>query len=218
MQITRRAALKCGSAVATCGAVVSAVPAVAAAEDPMLTLWRQRSEMWNKVDQLFEESKLIAARPPELAKELPGVEVEHQSRNPVTCRAPGEVEAATSSVDAPVHLVFDKLSGDRYCDKIHDYEADEIEERVAQRRPQEGARKDPVLNAIDEEIDKVGHEALEIERRICETQASTLQGLAVQALMLEALEKESSPDQFSSLLAKSMGIAARKLVPELSEG
>ncbi len=88
---------------------------------------------------------------------------------------------------------------------------------MVQWQRQAEARKEVGLKAIAEEIDNIDYEALEIERQICETQVSTLQGLAVQALMFEDLEKDSPPELFSTQLAKSMGAAARKLIPELRE-
>ena len=117
----------------------------------------------------------------------------------------------------PAHLIGDSIRWKQYCDKILQYQSDKIEELMVQEQRQAEARKEAGLTAINEEVDNVGYEATEVERQICEAQASTLQGFAVQALMFEDLERDSPPEHFSTQLAKSMGAAARKLVPELRE-
>jgi hypothetical protein len=177
-----------------------------------------RTDLWRRADRLNEEARRLEATLPTWAKELPGVDVDFYGRKPTICRTPGEVETAMFWVGFPARLLNDKPGWERHCTKVRQYQSDKIEELMVQGQRQAEARKEVGLKAIAEEIDNVDYETLEIERLICETQVSTLQGLAVQALMIEDLEKDSPPYQFSSALAKSMGIAARKLVPELREG
>ena len=119
--ISRRTALRGGTATVAAIAAGGAVAARIAVDDPLMDLWHTRADLWRRADRLNEEFTKLEATLPAWVKKLPGVEVDFHGRKPVICRTPGEVKTAMLFVGVPAHLVYDKTRWNQYCDKIRTF-------------------------------------------------------------------------------------------------
>ncbi len=80
----------------------------------------------------------------------------------------------------------------------------------AERQRSGLADKEAEYEALWEDIDR-------IEDQIVDTQAVTMEGVLVQALFFAELQKDEQQQFFDARLARSMGVAARRMAPGLAQ-
>ncbi len=90
-------------------------------------------------------------------------------------------------------------------------ELNEAKQRFSRERERAG------YTAKNDEYESVMDRGLEIEAQIVDTQAVTVDGLLVQALFCAELERDNEPKFFTTRLAKSMGVAAKRMCSELAQ-
>ncbi len=88
-------------------------------------------------------------------------------------------------------------------------------ERVRQRFYRERERSG--YTAKEEEYEALWPDVDRIEDQIVDTQAVTMKGVLVQALFFAELQKDEEQQFYDARLAKSMGVAARRMAPELAQ-
>ncbi len=88
-------------------------------------------------------------------------------------------------------------------------------ERVRQRFDRERERSG--YTAKEEEYEAIWEDIDPIEDQIVDTQAVTGEGVLVQALFFAELQKDEEQQFYDARLAKSMGVAARRMAPELAQ-
>ena len=86
-----------------------------------------------------------------------------------------------------------------------------IRQRFERERERSGyTAKEDEYEAIWGDIDR-------IEDQIVDTQAVTVEGLLVQALFFAELQKDEQQQFYDARLAKSMGVAAKRMCSELAQ-
>ena len=136
---------------------------------------------------------------------------------PKMCRTAEDINQAAGFRGMPVRYLVEKGGQAEWRRKEKLYRDGKVGEleRVRQRFDHERERAG--YTAKNAECDATMDHVLEIEGRIVDTQAVTVEGLLVQALFCAELEKDNEPEFFTTRLGKSMGIAARRMAPGLAQ-
>jgi len=217
--ITRRDALM-GAGGALGGAAVLLAEKDATAspvQDPLVGLWRERTRLRAKASRISEQADAIERGLPEWVRKFSGVVVEVRGRSPRNCWTVDEIDAAMRrrslfSLDPPSKEAVDawRAEGKAQRDAL-------VAKLERTRRQVKGAKQRSGLTAKDAEHEAIWDDILRIEDQITDTQAVTTEGLLVQALFFADLRKNEDERDFEARLAKSMGVAARRMAPELAD-
>jgi len=221
--ITRRdALLGVSAAVAVAGVPsVSQVSTAAAAghkaEEPLVSLWRERARLRAQLDRISDQCTAIEETLPEWARNFDGITIQLRGCKPRTCRTTEQIDAAMRgrslfSLDPPSKEAVSawRAKGKAQRDTwVMDLAG--IRQRFEQERERSG------YTAKEEEYEALWPDIDRIEDQIAGTPAVTVEGLLVQALFCAELEKDNEPKFFTTRLGKSMGIAARRMAPGLAQ-
>ena len=220
--ITRRDALRGVSAAAAAigGAVTLPARNEATAnpvQEPLVSLWQERARLRAQMDRISDQCTAIEETLPEWARRFDGITIQVSGCEPRTCRTTEQIDAAMRrrglfSLDPPSKEAVSAWRAEGKAQ--HDtwvMELAEIRQRYDRERERTGyTAKEEEYEAIWEDIDP-------IEDQIVDTQAVTVEGVLVQALFFAELQKDEQQQFYDARLAKSMGVAARRMAPGLAQ-
>lgn len=212
--ITRRSLLAGTPAVV----VAAAMPVSAAQmqEDPLIGLWRKWCTLSNAATKLANEARAIDQTLPKWASRFMGILVDSGMRGSVRCRVIDQVDDAMKMRGLPLRCVGNKEARAQFDTQWKADRDQKVLELEGARRRFSAARERSGITAKDAEYEAKMCEVGEIEDLIVDTQATTMDGLLVQALFFAELNKDEDQQYYDARIAKSMGIAARRLAPWLA--
>ncbi len=185
-------------------------------QDPLVGLWQRRAKLLSMADRLADEGAAIEETLPEWARNFEGITIQVSGCEPRTCRTTKQIDAAIRrrslfSLDPPSKEMVSAWRAEGKAQRdawVMDLAG--IRQRFERERERSG------YTAKIDEYDAMMDRALDTEVQIVDTQAVTVEGLLVQALLFAELKKDEEPQYFDYRLAKSMGIAARRMAPGLA--
>ncbi len=217
--ISRRGVLLGASGALGGAAVLLAEKGAAAspAQDPLVHLWQKRSNLMSEADRLADDAAAIERTLPEWARNFSGIVIEVPGMQPKMCRTAEDINQAAGFRGMPVRYLVERGGQAEWRRKEKLYRDGKVGEleRVRQRFDRERERAG--YTAKNAECDAMMDRAFKIEDQIVDTQAVTVEGLLVQALLCAELEKDNEPEFFTTRLGKSMGISARRMAPGLAQ-
>jgi hypothetical protein len=224
MNITRRNALLAGAAALTTGAIAAPIAMksagvkaalAGATEDPLVSLWQERIRLRAQLDRLSDQCDAIEETLPEWARNFDGIMIQVPGCKPRTCRTTEQIDAvmrrrALFSLDPPSKTAVSawRVEGKSQRDTW-------VMELAGMRQRYDRERELAGYTAKEEEYEAIWPDIDRIEDQIVDTQAVTVEGLLVQALFFAELQEDEEQQFYDARLAKSMGIAARRMAPGL---
>ncbi len=211
------AAVVTGAATAPLAIKAAGVKATLEAEEPLVALWRERIRLRAQLDRLSDQCTAIEETLPEWARSFDGITIQVTRCKPRTCRTVEQIDAAMRrrglfSLDPPSKEAVSAWRAEGKAQ--HDtwvMELAEIRQRYDRERERTG------YTAKEEEYEAIWPDIDRIEDQIVDTQAVTVEGLLVQVLLFADLKKDEQQQFYDARLAKSMGIAARRMAPEFGD-
>ena len=171
----------------------------ATADRKFMSLWLEYVRLYAELDTINKQCDDIKAALPQWARELPGVAVTVAGRLPCPCLTVEDIDAAVGLLRFPDAESRGRYRGGKVA------ELNEARRRFDAERQRSGySTKIAESEATCEAINRV-------EEQMSDIQAVTAAGLSVQALLFADLRKYDDPEDSVARLARSMGLAAKRI-------